>query len=55
LLSQLADGDFAGDECVLLAEQQTDGSFHIKALTRSSTAVNAALTALYSEQQKAAA
>ncbi len=50
LLSQLADGDFAGDECVLLAEQQTDGSFHIKALTRSSTAVNAALTALYSEQ-----
>lgn len=54
-LSELADAEFAGDECVLLAEQQADGSFHIKALTRSGGAVNAALTALYSEQQKAAA
>lgn len=54
-LAELADADFVGCECVLLAEQQADGSFHIKALTRSGTAVNAALTALYSEQQKAAA
>ena len=54
-LAELADADFVGGECVLLAEQQADGSFHIKALTRSGTAVNAALTALYSEQQKAAA
>lgn len=54
-LAQLADADFVGGECVLLAEQQADGSFHIKALTRSGTAVNAALTALYGEQQKAAA
>lgn len=54
-LAELADGDFVGSECVLLAEQQADGSFHIKALTRSGTAVNAALAALYSEQQKAAA
>jgi hypothetical protein len=54
-LAQLADADFVGGECVLLAEQQADGSFHIKALTRSGTAVKAALTALYSEQQKAAA
>ena len=43
-LAELADADFVGGECVLLAEQQADG-----------TAVNAALTALYSEQQKAAA
>ena len=54
-LKEQADADFIGSECVLLAEQQADGSFHIKALTRSRTAVNAALTALYSEQQKAAA
>jgi hypothetical protein len=54
-LAELADGDFVGSECVLLAEQQADGSFHIKALTRSGTAVNAALAALYSQQQKAAA
>ena len=54
-LSELADADFVGSECVLLAEQQADGSFHIKALTRSGTAVKAALTALYSVQQKAAA
>lgn len=54
-LSQRADAEFLGEQCVLLAEQQADGSFHIKALTRSGTAVNAALTALYGEQQKAAA
>lgn len=54
-LSQLADADFVGGECVLLAEQQADGSFHIKALTRGGTAVNAALAAVYSAQQKVAA
>ncbi len=54
-LAELADADFVGNECVLLAEQQADGSYHIKALTRSGTAVKAALTALYSEQKKAAA
>ena len=54
-LVELADAEFIGSECVLLAEQQADGSFHIKALTRSSAAINAALTALYSLQQKATA
>jgi hypothetical protein len=53
-LVEYADADFVGTECVLLAEQQADGSFHIKALNRSSTAVNAALAALYGEQHKAA-
>ena len=53
-LARYADGDFIGTECVLLAEQQADGSFHIKALTRGGTAVNAALAALYGEQHKAA-
>lgn len=54
-LTLLADGDFIGEECVLLAEQQADGSFAIKALTRSGTAITAALTALYSAQKKATA
>jgi hypothetical protein len=52
-LAELTDAEFIGSECVLLAEQQADGSFHIKALTRSGSAVKAALTALYSEQKKA--
>lgn len=54
-LTQLADGDFMGEECVFVAEQQADGSFAIKALTRSTTAVNAALLAVYGQQAKAAA
>jgi hypothetical protein len=53
-LTLLADGDFVGEDCVLLAEQQADGSFAIKALTRNSTALTAALSAVYSEQKKAA-
>jgi hypothetical protein len=53
-LAEFADADFIGTECVLLAEQQADGTFHIKALNRSSTAVNAALAAIYGEQKKAA-
>jgi hypothetical protein len=54
-LAEKADAVFMGTECVLLAEQQADGSFHIKALTRSGTAVNAAMAALYGEQKKDAA
>lgn len=54
-LAELADAEHIGTECVLLAEQQADGTFHIKSLTRSATAVNAALAALYAEQNKAAA
>ena len=54
-LAELADASYIGCECLLLAEQQSDGSFHIKALNRSAAAINAALASLYSEQQKAAA
>jgi hypothetical protein len=54
-LTKLADGDFMGEECVLVAQQQPDGSFAIKALTRSATALNAALLAVYGQQTKAAA
>jgi hypothetical protein len=51
-LAEYADADFMGDECVLIAVQQADGSFHIKAISRSAGAVNAALAALYTAQKK---
>lgn len=50
-LTKLADADFMGDECVLIAVQNSNGSFGIKALTRSSTALNAALLAVYGQQK----
>ena len=53
-LSQLADGDFMGECCVLIAEQAADGSFVVRGLTRAGGAVNAAFAALYAEQKKAA-
>lgn len=53
-LSKLADGDFMGDCCVLIAEQAANGSFVVRGLTRTAGAVNAAFAALYAEQKKAA-
>lgn len=53
LLSHVADAEFMGTTCVLLAEQMPDGSFDIKAVIRASGAVNAAYTALYAQQNKA--
>ena len=50
-LSLQADADFVGEDCVLLAQQQADGSFAIRAVLRNGTAVNAAFTALYSNQK----
>lgn len=50
-LSLLADADFVGDDCVLLAQQQADGSFAIRALLRSGVAVNAAFAALYAQNK----
>ena len=52
LLSHVADADFMGDACVLLAEQQADGSFGIRAVLRSDGLVNAAFVALYGKQQE---
>lgn len=49
-LSLLADADFMGEECVLLATQQADGKFAVRALLRKNAAVNAAFQSLYSEQ-----
>jgi len=53
-LSLLADADFMGECCVLIAEQAANGSFVVRGLTRSGGAVNAAFAALYTEQKKAA-
>jgi hypothetical protein len=46
-LEALADAEYVGTACVLLAEQQADGSFAVKQLMRGSGVVNAALAALY--------
>lgn len=53
-LSLLADGDFMGECCVLIAEQAANGSYVVRGLTRAGVAVNAAFAALYAEQKKAA-
>lgn len=52
-LSFLASADYVGDACVLLAEQQADGSFGIKQVMRSAGVVNAAFVALYSKLAEA--
>jgi hypothetical protein len=53
-LSLLTDADFIGADCVLLAEQQEDGSFAIRALLRQGGVVNAAYAAVYAQQKAAA-
>jgi len=52
-LSVEADPSFIGQACVLLAEQQADGSFHVRAVIRNQTALKAAYTALYLKQKDA--
>ena len=47
-----ADPDFIGSACVLLAEQQADGSFGIRTVLRNSGLVNAAFVALYAKQKE---
>jgi hypothetical protein len=53
LLSHVADSDKMGTSCVLLAEQMPDGSFDIKAVIRTSSALNAAYMGLYAQQNEA--
>lgn len=53
-LSLLADGEFMGDCCLLIAEQNAEGAFVVRGFTRAGGAVNAAFAALYAEQKKAA-
>lgn len=52
-LSVEADPSYIGQACVLLAEQQADGSFHVRAVIRNQTALKAAYTALYAKQKEA--
>jgi len=54
-LEALADAGYVGTACVLLAEQQADGSFSVKALMRESGVVNPALAALYTAGSAATA
>lgn len=51
LLSKEADADYMGEACVLLAEQQPDGSFGIRCVLRNDGVVNAAFVALYAKQK----
>jgi len=52
LLSTQADAEFVGETCVLLAEQQPDGSFGVRAVLRNTGVVNAAFIALYGKQRE---
>lgn len=51
-LSLVAQTDKIGQRCVLLAEQEADGSFSIQKLIYSDGAVNAAMLAVYAEANK---
>lgn len=53
LLSHIADAEYMGSPCVLLAEQMPDGSFDIKAVVRTMAALNAAYLGLYKQQSEA--
>ena len=55
LLSQLADADFMGQPCVLLAEQQADGGFGIYAVLRQGGLVTSAFAAMYTVGQEVTA
>lgn len=50
-LSIEADPSFIGQTCVLLAEQQADGSFQVRAVIRNQTVLKAAYIALYAKQK----
>jgi len=53
-LALLADADFMGECCVLVAEQGADSKFVVRGFTRAGGAVTAAFAALYADQKKAA-
>ena len=53
-LSKLADAQFMGECCLLIAEQAANGSFIVRGTTRSGGAINAAFTAMYADQKLAA-
>ena len=42
---------YIGQACVLLAEQQADGSFHVREVIRNQSVLNAGYAALYAKQK----
>lgn len=50
-LGMKAEAEFAGQDCVLLATQQADGTFAISAVIRNAGAMNAALAAYYAQSK----
>ena len=52
-LSEMTDADFMGDDCVLLARQNTDGSYAVRAVLRNGGLVTAAYAALFAQQKQA--
>ena len=51
-LSMLADANFIGEHCVLLAKQQADGSFGVIEVLRQESVLNTVFTALYGVQRQ---
>lgn len=52
LLSQVADANFMGEACVLIAEQQADGSFGVRAVLRQDGLIKTAYAYLYADQRE---
>jgi hypothetical protein len=52
LLSHVADGEYMDEDCVLLANQQPDGSFGIYTVLRSSGVMSAAYLAAHSKAEE---
>ena len=46
-ISEAINVEKVGDQCVLIAKQQADGSFLVQGVVYSATALNAALVAMY--------
>ena len=52
LLSHVADAEHMGDDCVMLGNQQPDGSFGVYAVLRSSGVLTAAYVAAYAKAEE---
>jgi hypothetical protein len=52
-LAEMTDADYMGDDCVLLARQNTDGSYAVRAVLRNGGLVTAAYAALFAKNKEA--
>lgn len=50
-LSKLANPDLIGEDCLLVATQEADGSFTVRALVTANSAVNAAFAAIFQAEK----